>query len=254
MKPKFTAMGLSVVLLFALTHVHAATLIETEDSDDGVQKMWVEGSKMRMHTGKGGEFVVADYAKGEVALINPEEKEIIITSQSASAHSNHTKGLNVRVKHLGNGPIVAKYPTQKYALIVNGRTCDTTLVSAKALKDTNLGSLMEAMAKLDFNPMGSEFMNECDRAELLFAQRLQKLGLPLGTLDRSGKIRDKVRRIVKNAPLPPGGFTMPAGYRKISMQQKMKEAMGGAMPPGAPGQMDPAMQKKIQEMMRQQGH
>ena len=31
------------------------------------------------------------------------------------------------------------------------------------------------------------------------------------------------------------------------------KAMGGGMPPGAAGKMDPEMQKMIQEMMRQQG-
>lgn len=253
MKSMFSTTGLSVIMLSVVSHANAATLIETEGGEQGVQQMWVEGSKMRINTGKGKEYMLADYAKKQIVMVNPAEKEMIDASYYVNQGSDSSKGLNIQVKHLGGGPVIAKYSTQKYSLIVNGRTCNTTLVSAKALKDTNLAPLMEAMTQMEFNPMGSQFMSECDRAELSFAKRLKKLGMPLGTIDNNGQMRDKVRRIVKNAPLPPGGFTLPKGYRKVSMQQKMQEAMGGGMPPGAAGQMDPEMQKMMQEMMRQQG-
>jgi hypothetical protein len=253
MKFLITASGLSIMILSVSAYVNAATLVETEDSHEGVQKMWVEGTKMRIDTGNNREYMLADYAKKKLLIIDPAKKEMIDASDFVNDTSENTKGLNVRVKHIGSGPNIAGYLTQKYALIVNGRTCNQTLVSIKALKDSKLEPMLEAMAKIDFNPMASQLMNECDRADLIFAKRLKNLGLPLGTIEKDGQIRGKVRRIVQNAKPPAGGFNAPSGYRTISMQQKMQEAMGGAMPPGAAGQMDPEMQKAIQEMMRQQG-
>ena len=251
MKSIITSAGLSIMILSVSSYVHAATLVESEDSHEGVQKMWVEGSKMRIDTANNSEYMLADYAKRQILIIDPAKKEMIDASHFVNETADQTKGLNVRVKHMGSGPNIAGYSTQKYALIVNGRTCNQTLISAKALKDSKLKPLLEAMAKIDFNPMGSQFMNECDRADLIFARRMKNLGLPLGTIE-NGQIRDKVRRIVQNAKPPAGGFNAPSGYRTISLQQKMQEAMGGGMPPGAAGKMDPQMQKMMQEMMQQQ--
>ncbi len=248
---KFTGILLTVFLTSMQSN--AATLVETEESEAGIQKMWIEGSKMRVEMGPGKEYMLADYANKKIVIVDPDKKEIMDISHFASNGKDATKGLNVRVQHLGSGPTIAGYATQKYSLSVNGRTCNQTLVSLKALKDANLANLLEAMTRVDFNPMGAQFMNECDRADILFARRMKKLGMPLGTVEQNGQVTDKVRRIVKNAALPAGGFNLPSGYRKVSMEEKMQEAMGTGMPGASGGQMDPEIKKMMQDMMRQQG-
>ncbi len=253
MKTIIKGSSLSVLLFTLSLQVNAATLIESEDDQGGVQKMWVQGSKMRMETGNDKEYMLADYANKKVLIVDPAKKEMIDISHFMTETSDSAKGLKVRVKHEGGGPKVAGYATQKYTLMVNGRVCSKTLVSAKALKDSKLGPMLDAMGKIEMNPMGSQNMSECDRADLVFSQRLKKLGMPLGTINKQGKIIEKVLRIVSDVKPPAGGFNPPSGYRSTTMQQKMQEAMGAGMPPGAAGKMDPAMKKAMEEMMRQQG-
>ncbi len=250
MKSIYKITGLFLAIFLTPLQSSAATLIETEESGNGVQKMWIDGSKMRVDMGHGRDYMLVDYANKKIMVIDPDKKEMMDMSDLVGGGVDNTKGLNVRVKHLGSGPTIAGYATQKYSLSVNGRTCSQTLVSLKALKDANLANLLEAMTRIDFNPMGSQFMNECDRADILFAKRMKKLGMPLGTIEQNGRVTDKVKRIVKNAALPPGGFKIPSGYRVVNMQQKMQEAMGAGMPGG---KMTPEMQKMMQDMMRQQG-
>lgn len=253
MKSIYITLCLSIFLVSLSLQANAATLVETEESDTGIQKMWIQGSKMRVDMGASGEYMLVDYSNKKIVIINPAKKEVMDVSDFASGGADVTQGLNVRVKHLGPGPSIAGYATQKYVLSVNGQTCSQTLVSQKALKDANLANLLEAMTRIDFNPMGGQFMSECDRADVLFAKRMKKLGMPLATVEQNGVVTDKVKRIVKNAPLPAGGFNLPSGYKKVSMQQKMQEAMGAGMPGAQGGAMNPDMQKMMQDLMRQQG-
>jgi len=253
MKSIYNITGIILSIFLTSMQSNAATLVETEESDAGVQKMWIEGSKMRVEMGQGKEYMLADYTNNKILIVDPDKKEIMDVSHFASGGKDATQGLNVRVQHLGAGPTIAGYATQKYAMSVNGRTCNQTLVSPKALKDANLSNLLEAIAQVDFNPMGAQFMDECDRADIQFAKRMKKLGMPLATIEKNGQMTNKVKRIVKNAVLPAGGFNLPKGYRQVSMQDKMQEAMGAAMQGSKGGQMTPEMKKMMQDMMRQQG-
>jgi hypothetical protein len=252
MKSINPAAGFLCMAVFVSLSVDAATLVETQ-GEHGMQKMWVEGSNMRVDMGKGSEYMLADYAKKKIYMIDPAKKEMVDMSQFISESTRHSDGLQVRVKLEGSGPKVAGYSTQKYALSVNGRPCKQALVSHKALEDAKLGPMLEAISSIDINPMGSQFMSECDRAGMLFAKRMKKLGMPLGMIEANGKLTDKVERIVKNAPLPAGGFKLPSGYRKISMQQKMMDALGIGNASGAGKALTPEMKKMMEEMMKQGG-
>jgi len=252
MKPIISVAGFLCMTVFVALSVHAATLVETQSGEHGMQKMWIEGSHMRVDMGKGGEYMLADYTKKKIFIIDPAKKEMLDVSQFVNDSRRHSDGLQVRVQLVGSGPKVAGYSTQKYSLSVNGRPCKQALVSHKALEDAKLGPMLEAISSIEINPMGSQFMSECDRAGMLFAKRMQKLGMPLGMIEANGKITDKVERIVQNAPLPAGGFKLPVGFRRISMQQKMMDALGVGSSSGGKV-LTPEMKKMMEEMMKQGG-
>lgn len=250
MKAAYPVAGILCLSLFLSLQLNAATLVETQSGQYGMQKMWVEGSHMRVTMGKSGEYMLADYSRKKLHIIDPVKKEMVDMSQFISDSTRHSDGLQVRVKLVGSGPTVAGYSTQKYSLSVNGRPCKQALVSHKALVDAQLGPMLEAISSIDIHPMGSQFMSECDRANMLFARRMKKLGMPLGMIEANGKVTDKVERIVKDAPLPAGGFKLPTGFRTISMQQKMLDALGMGNSPGSGKAISPDIKKMLEDMMK----
>jgi len=239
------------VLLLMSCNVFAATLIETDDAE-GSQKMWIEGSKMRVQMDATGQYMLADFKRKKVYIVAPSKQELIDASDFVQQSKKNTRGLNVKVDYVGKGPTIAGYSTKKYNLSVNGQACEQALLSRQALKDARLEIMMENMGSIDLNVMGSQFMSVCDRAESLFARRMKNLGMPLGTIERDGRLRGKVKSIVKNAKLPAGGFNLPKGYRRVSMQQKMQDGFGGNMPSMPATEMTPEMKRMMEQMMKRQ--
>lgn len=224
-----------VILLLSDT-LYAATLIETED-DGNLQKMWVDGNKVRAEMDATGQYMLVDSKRKTAYIVIPLQRELIDISGFVAQSKNTGRGLDIKIDYVGKGPVVAGYNTKKYTLGVNGQTCEQALVSRKAMKDARLENMMESLGTIDFNPMGAQFLSDCDRATGLFAKRMKKLGMPLGTIEQDGQLRGKVKRIIRNATIPPGGFALPTGYRQITMQQKIQEITGSNLPPSIPAIM-----------------
>lgn len=247
MKIFSSSIGLGILLAVSSLYVSAATLVEVEQTNNQVQKMWIEGHQFRVDVAGNNEYMIADYKANKFYLVDPAKKEIMDMSNLISKNEQSTQGLKIEIKPLGKGPDVAGYATSKYQLSANGKQCRQVLISKQAQKDAGIGGLMEALSHIDINPMGAQFMQDCDRASILFARKMKNLGMPLATIN-NGKLDDKVRKIQQNAALPAGGFKLPSGYRHVNLQQKIQDAMGSAFPGG---KINPEMQKMMEEMMRQ---
>ena len=239
----------SLLILFAAStlNLSAATLVEVEQANKEVQKMWIEGNKLRVDMAGKNEYMIADYQSNKIYLVDPNKKEIMDMSQFVNKNEQSTKGLKIDIEAMGKGPQIAGYETSKYQLFANGKQCRQVLISKKAQQDAGIEGLMEALSQVDINPLGAQFLQDCDRASILFARKMKNIGMPLATVN-NGKLDDKVRKIQKNAALPAGGFKLPQGYRQINLQQKIQDAMGSAF---QGGQINPEMQKMMEDMMRQ---
>lgn len=243
----FTLSVLSIILPFV---ANAATLIETHGEAGTTEKMWVEGKKMRASITPAGEYILMDMGKKKIYIIDANKKEIVDATNFFNANKSIPGGLKVSVTHMGSGPTIAGYATEKYQLSVNGEQCEQAMLSKKALKDARLGPMLEAVSTVNFNPTPPAFLGNCEKAEALFAKRMKKLGMPLGSINPDGKMTGKVKRIVRNARLPAGGMAVPKGYRMISMEQKMQETLGRTGGPGAPAGMAPDMKTMMEQMAR----
>ena len=212
-------------LLVGNFHVSvAATLIEQAgDANNPPTKMWLKGMKMRADVGKTGQYMLVDMGKKKMYVVDPAKKMALDNSQMFAQGPANTAGLKVQVKHLGGGPVIAGYKTQKYSTHVNGQQCDQVFVSKKAMIDTGMQNMMEAMSSMGNNPFGGQ-QTLCERADGLFAKRMKKLGIPLGAV-KNGKVEKHFTRIVTNATPPASGFTLPKGYKVLTMQQFMMEMM-----------------------------
>ena len=216
---------LSVVLAGFVNVTLAATLVEQAGNPHNPpSKMWIQGTKMYMQMDRGGQYMLMDLGKKKMYVVIAKDKVVLDSSDMFMKKRTATNDLKVNVKHMGAGPRLAGYATQKYALSVNGQQCEQVLISKKAMKDSGMQQMMEAMASMNMNPMAVNQASNCERAEGLFASRMKKLGIPLGTI-KKGQLKQDITRIVTDATPPAGAFTLPKGYRVINMQQYMMQMM-----------------------------
>jgi len=229
-KSKLFHIFLSTFLLVFLNASFAAALVEQAgDADNPPSKMWLQGTKMRVQMTRAGQYMLMDLGKKKMYVVNPANKIVLDNSEVFKQKKARTDDLKINVKHMGNGPVIAGYPTQKYSLSVNGQLCEQVLVSKKAMKDTGMLNMMEAMTSINMNPTGPDMRSKCDRAEGLFATRMKKLGIPMGII-KDGQVKADITRIVPNASLPAHAFDLPKGYKVLTMQQYMMQMMRKRMP------------------------
>lgn len=223
--------GLAVlVALAAAGPVLAATLIEERDSES-VSQMWVEGGRMRAQARGEPGYALMDLRKRTMFMVNTQRKQAVDMSatvfrQRGAAAAGMASGVTGTLKRIGDGPTIAGYATEHYLVEVDGETCHELYVSKQAFQDSGWADLWAQTGKT-FKEMSAEEedADPCDVADVPAADPA-KIGWPLKTVYPDGE-STVIIRIQKNAPLPPGGFEVPAGYKVISMQQMMQDAMNG---------------------------
>ena len=96
------------------------------------------------------------------------------------------------------------------------------------MKDMGSKEIMKRMEKFadsDMGDMGDEWSTPCDRAESDIDYI--EVGFPLRTVYIDSGEVDEVRRIVLDADLPEGGFTLPEGMKVMDMGQMMQQMQQG---------------------------
>ncbi|NIO41353.1 MAG: DUF4412 domain-containing protein [Burkholderiales bacterium] len=259
-----TAAVAGLMTLSAMSAVWAVTLVESTDSDGVAQEVYFEGANMRAQERGGKEYMLFDMANRKMYAVNPEEREVLDLSgflAQKSAQNRSTAKLDAKLARQGAGPTVAGYATEHYVSTANGRKCADEYLSKKAMADLRATMLSSER----FWQLGKEFdsgmagaaLDPCDLAEAQIGRSYEKYGLPLRVIDADGSVSVEVTRIVKNAPLPAGGFSLPEGYAVVDMSRKMDEAMREAaktMPPHGMGDKDvsPEELRRLIEQMQQQ--
>lgn len=237
MKPIVNArpfgIGLAALAVFSLAApAPAATLIEERDSES-VSQMWVEGGRMRAQARGEPGYMLMDLRKRTMLMVNTQRKQVVdmsatVFGRRGASAAGAGSGATGTLRRVGDGPTIAGYATEHYVVEVDGETCEELYVSRQAFRDSGWAELWAETGKA-FKEMAAEDEGEdadpCDIADVQAADPA-KIGWPLKTVYPDGESTTIVR-IQKNAPLPPGGFEVPAGYKVISMQQMMQEAMSG---------------------------
>jgi len=227
------ATGLAAFAAFSFgTTVLAATLIEERDSES-VNQMWVEGGRMRAQTRGEPGYALMDLRKRTMFMVNTERKRAVdmsttVFGKRGASAAGASSGAAGTLRRIGDGPTIAGYATEHYVVEVDGETCEELYVSRQAFHDSGWAEMWAETGKA-FREMAAEEEEDdadaCDLADVQAADPA-KIGWPLKTVYPDGE-STTITRIQKNAPLPPGGFEVPAGYQVISMQQMMQEAMSG---------------------------
>lgn len=254
MRAPIAALVLSLLPLPSL----AATLVEAKGEGGMTHKMWIEGSRLRAEMAGEPGYVLLDAKQRSMVMVNPGQREVVDMSGFLREGGGKRPKVEVKLVPKGAGPQIAGYATTRYEVQANGRSCSEEYLSKDALKAFDAASLeaFDVFSGMgDLGPMVEQMMQQdpCLAADTQLGPEYRKLGYPLKVIDADGTTVDEVTAIVRNAPLPAGGFDVPKGYRTVDAKQQMEETMRGlpAMPQGEQG-MDPeAMQRMLEELQRQ---
>lgn len=265
---------LIVTLFFSWSSIiYADTLVQIKTEDGNISKIMSNGKMTRISMAPEPGYILINHANQNMHMVIPEEKTIMNMSADMTKKTAPVK-VNIKIKEIGKGPKIAGYSTKKYAVTADGQDCGMIYGSKKALKNTDINNIFNALNKMMENQsqmMGgmSEMMDACDRADMSsLADQGKIAGLPLRTTDRNGALTSEVLSIDSKANLPATNYELPSDYKMTSMaeemqnmqqqmademqqhmpdMEKMMQQMGkGEMPPEAMEQM-----KRMQEMMKQ---
>jgi hypothetical protein len=68
-------------------------------------------------------------------------------------------------------------------------------------------------------------MGDCTRANMDFASHASKVGMPMRMVDNRGNTVSEIISIKTNVALPANAFTLPKGYKTVTMAEQMSSAI-----------------------------
>lgn len=229
------------------TPLYAATVVEIRDQQD-MTTIKTDGDMARMDT-SGEEYVIVELKTNKIHFVSPAEKEVMLIDPDSMPSGGQSDSPAAKLKKLGNGPTIAGYDTEKFSFSVNNKSCGVIYGSrdatgAEGIKD--LLDVMRTLAEKQRAMMGgfAGMLDDCALAEMNVADHVATIGVPM-RVEKNGNMVSEVKSIKVSQKLPADTFTIPASFKKVTMQDKMA---------GAQQQMQQYKQQyqpQMQDMMRQ---
>lgn len=245
---------LGIVLFVFSFSVSAGTIIEFQNKGE-LTTMLTDGKQARLNM-PSQEYVIIDYRKHLVKVINQSKQQVMVLDVSAADKSASSKRVNVSLKSLGKARDVAGYKTEKLEYSANGNLCGVILASKSAYRQKGIKDLisaMQTMVKKQRAVLGgfAGLVDDCTLADMQLTDQVSSIGLPMRTV-KNGVIETEINSIKVDVALPKSTFVIPAAYKIITMDEQVKQATQGMQNMNSFKQ--PAAQQQgpqIQDMMRQ---
>ena len=113
-----------IIAVAAVSRSYGATVIESRDGQGEGQKIWIQGSKMRVESGSEQSYMLLDAENKKMYVVDPVEKTVMDMSSILQGKSSPGKERqSVTKQSRGKGPVIAGYATEHYQFLVNGTKC-----------------------------------------------------------------------------------------------------------------------------------
>lgn len=231
----------------------SGTIIKIQNNNE-LTTVLTDGQRAKM-TMAGDEYVIVDYKSQQMNVVNPQKQEVMVMDTSVMPKTGNAPTVHTELKQKGAGSNVAGYGTQKFEYYANGKLCGVVYGSKKAYQVKGIKELfnaMKAMVERQQAVLGgfAGMMDACTLADMKMSDHVSSVGVPMRT-EKKGRIEMEIRSIQLDANVPAATFSIPASYRKVSMQDQMN-----AMDEGAKNirkqvqQHQPQMQQMMQQMQQ----
>lgn len=243
---------LAVSQAFAAHYAYAGTIVKIQNNNE-LTTMITDGNKARMNM-SASEYVVIDYKKQKVSMVNPKEKQVMEMNMDTLAGKSSSSAPRVRdsLSRGRAGPSIAGYETHQYSYSVNGKSCGDIYASIDAYKEKGMKELLKAMRTMVDQQRAmlgglAGMMDDCTLADMQMIDRVKTIGIPMRTV-KNGRVESEVKSIQTGVAVAADTFTIPASYKKVSVEQQMQEASRAMQQ--APQQVPPGMQDMMRQMQQ----
>jgi hypothetical protein len=241
---------ISILFLFSSPVVQAGTIIEIKSGNE-MTTVLTDGKQARMNMA-GPEYVLIDYKNQDIKVVSKQKQEVMLLDTDGMPTGNTAPAVRTSINKLGTGQVIAGYKTQKFSYTANGVSCGV-IHGSKAAHQVNgvkeLFIAMKAMMEKEMAVMGgyAGMADACTLADMQVSDHVNTIGVPMRT-EKNGIIDSEIISIKTDMALPADTFIVPASYKTVSMQDKMK-SMSKDMQKMQ--QSQPQMQPQYNEAMRQ---
>ncbi|MEN9461972.1 MAG: hypothetical protein RIS84_1992 [Pseudomonadota bacterium] len=214
----------------------AATQIEHRDGMGTVQKVLIDQNNARMETPDSSRYSLFQMKEKKMFAVDTKEKRIVEISLNPPKPANTTaqNTLNtsppVQAQLLKQGASneIAGYATLHYQILANSKVCSDDYFSEAAAKLENIQPFIDAMyamssarrktmANMPFIPK-----DPCMMIGDSLESEYTKLGLPMKSINKDGKLQHEVVSIKTGVNVAPDYFNLPAGFQMMSEAEAMK--------------------------------
>jgi len=245
----------ALAFMIAAAAVSADTVIEFKYNDTKSQFL-TNGNMARINTRGTDDYKIVNFKTSTIYSVTPEDRQITNLSSSIPSISG-VKPLSVRldIKPAGAGPVIAGYNTKKYRLSANGEYCGTLFASKDALKGSAIENMFGTLKTLADNHLESlggfaAIIPTCQLARMRLVEKLQYIGAPMRVLDIEGNIDTEITTIIKNAGVDPHNYSFPANYQKVSMDEKIEQALSSSTQTGRKPKNKAELRRMMRELQR----
>lgn len=258
---------LALVPLLLGSNASADVQFEIRDFSGRTSTVSSDGERTRIDNAGMPGYAIVDHGSGEFMMVDTGRKEILVTTPAAGGTAAAGETLSVSLEDKGGGRKIAGYATRKYRFVANGQNCGTIYGSRKLMQNDRVGAMLDAMRGMQNVARGmsagfSGALPLCQRANLQLSETLESAGMAMLVLDAEGRTVSEVVAVDTDKSLPADYYQLPAGMKRIDMNQQMNRAAGQMqnmpdmnqmmeqMQQGG-AQMTPEMQQQMQQQMEQ---
>lgn len=237
----------------------ADTVVHVRSGHGDAEKVSIQGDWARMDGLEDrGEYILGNLASGVMYVVMPGERKILELKSNGKSKSS-SASIDAQFKKVAKGPEIAGYSTDEYELVANGQKCGKTWISEAAGDIKDVKRLLAVMDQFDPEAMMPEgmggmmqgHMNPCDRAQLMTQLHVAKLGMPMKSVDETGRVEQEVVGIDKDAKLDAKLFQLPAGYQRTTPSAMINDAMSQMQE--MMKNVTPEQRQMMEQMMQQFG-
>jgi len=140
----------------------------------------------------GSEYVIVDYKKQTVKVVNPQKQEVMLLAADKTATGNNGPLVRTAINKLGAGIKVAGYPTQKYSYSANGRPCGVIYGSRDVYQQQGIKELLDAMEVMIEQQRAAlggfaSLIDDCTLADMNVNDHVKTIGVPMRT-EKNGRV------------------------------------------------------------------
>jgi len=218
-----------LLVLQTVTPLWAGTVIISRDLEGEINKLLVDGSKVRIELNDSG-YMLVDLKKNTFYTVEPDEERIIDMSSFYTIPLDKISAAEGRIslhfEKVGKGAKVAGFNTTRYKMMINEYVCADVFLSRQAFALADMKTLFKVYVHMSGREAALGVSGDgdpCERVEFEMTEsQYKKLGIPMRTVGRDGHTEHEFMDIKSEVTIAKKIFKLPKSYKTLAVENLHK--------------------------------